>query len=147
MKRGPKTKNRDPWRTSPRSFPIDTRPEDLLWMLFDADSRFVMAHNDFTHGVVFEPTPGATTIQIVREYMQSFGWNGASLRTLMLATGRSRTGLKDALTQLVGDGELRVEEEVTKWGPKACRRKKWHPLTLDNRPMFTSLDEEPKFED
>lgn len=94
----------------------------------------------------FEVSPDADPVQAVREFLTGPGRNGATLRDLMFALqghrGGSRTQIKASLKILVEEGEAWETEEVTTYGTKSSRRKKWIPSAqlCDPRPLFGLLE-------
>lgn len=89
----------------------------------DADAR----RNDYHRGMVYVTDPTATTLAAVTEYLQGFGDRGVGAREVIAAVQRDERGVKRALQSLVEDGRLRVEEQTTR-GPKASKRKVYHPI-------------------
>lgn len=109
------------------------------WREFlDASDR-EMRRNETNRGLAFDPDPNRTTIEVVAEYVAGFGWNGVGAREIVAAVQRDERGVKRALATLVEDGRLRVEESLTR-GPKASRRKVYHPPESPG-PVTVSLPE------
>lgn len=86
-----------------------------------------MRRNDLHRGLSYTPDPTARTIDVVADYLTGFGDRGVGAREVTEAVQRDERGVKRALQSMVEDGRLRIEEQITR-GPKASKRKVYHPM-------------------
>lgn len=97
------------------------------WAEFLAASEGDLRRNDLHRGMAYTADPSARTLDVVADYLRGFGDRGVGAREVTEAVQRDERGVKRALQSLVADGSLRIEEQTTR-GPRASKRKVYHPI-------------------